>query len=312
MKPEISIIIPTYNSSLFLERTAQTIIDQTFKNWECLLIDDDSEDGTMEIINRLCNNDNRLKKITRKTTIKGANNCRNSGVKLSEAEYLLFVDADDLLAPDCLQNRILFLKEYSKSDMLIFNTIIMNEEENKIGQFHCRFHDSYDLMAAFLKHQIQWQTMSVLWKKTFLEKIGCWNEDYLRLQDVELNIRALNNDPLISFSKQDPDSFYRLSDFTEKKKETALWGFAKLIDDFYPIVFEKQWNNKQEMFMEVFSDVISNTVKFYISQFDHSIISWEKEFIRILKKIKLNNKDISKVREVFKFFNNQTNVAPVE
>lgn len=96
----ISIIIPVYNSSQYLERLINSIMNQKYENYECLLIDDGSSDGSNDIIQSRIGNDKRFKYIYQNNN--GPSSARNHGLKIANGEYIVFVDSDDYLHKDYL------------------------------------------------------------------------------------------------------------------------------------------------------------------------------------------------------------------
>lgn len=98
--PKISIITPVYNTENYLEKTVQSILGQTFVDFELILIDDGSYDKSGEICNRLSHEDNRIRVFHTRNS--GVSNARNLGLKEALGDWVLFVDSDDLLPVDAL------------------------------------------------------------------------------------------------------------------------------------------------------------------------------------------------------------------
>lgn len=97
-----SIIIPFFNAERFLRQCLDSVVAQTFEDWECLCIDDGSEDEGLRIAEEYAARDPRIRCVSKQTNM-GVGAARNDGVKLSRGKYLVFVDADDRLSPDALQ-----------------------------------------------------------------------------------------------------------------------------------------------------------------------------------------------------------------
>lgn len=98
--PEISAIVPVYNCSRYLERCVQSILGQTFTDFELILVDDGSTDGSGELCDRLAAEDSRIKVIHKENG--GAGSARNAGMKVASAPYWVFPDSDDWMEPDML------------------------------------------------------------------------------------------------------------------------------------------------------------------------------------------------------------------
>ena len=106
----ISIIIPVYNAEKFLKETIESVQEQTYSNWELLLIDDCSKDNSKHIIKEFIKNDNRIKYI-RLENNSGAAIARNKGIETSNGKYICFLDADDKWVENKLEKQIKFMKE---------------------------------------------------------------------------------------------------------------------------------------------------------------------------------------------------------
>lgn len=106
----VSIIIPVYNASRFLEETINSIQEQTYSNWEAIFIDDCSSDNSYDIIKQYQKNDKRIKVIKNKIN-NGVAISRNNGIDYAKGEYLCFLDADDKWHPKKLEKQINFMQE---------------------------------------------------------------------------------------------------------------------------------------------------------------------------------------------------------
>lgn len=111
--PKISIIVPAYNSAATIERCIRSIINQTFKDWELIVIDNASTDGTFEVVNTLSHSDDRIR--LQSENKKGVSNARNRGLDVANGEYLCFVDSDDTVEPNYLEE----FYRYSSNDLVV-------------------------------------------------------------------------------------------------------------------------------------------------------------------------------------------------
>jgi glycosyltransferase involved in cell wall biosynthesis len=110
MDPLVSIITPAYNCEAYLADTIKTIQNQTYSNWEHIIIDDSSYDRTKEIMISSANNDNRIKNIFLSQNT-GIANARNRGIELAHGKYIAFLDSDDLWKPEKLSVQISYMEE---------------------------------------------------------------------------------------------------------------------------------------------------------------------------------------------------------
>ena len=124
--PLISVVIPAYNAGQFLDETLESVLSQTYENWECIIVNDGSTDNTESIVKKWCEKDSRFRLTNKENG--GLSSARNWGIKESKAEYIAFLDADDILTPDSLEIRInTLLKE--NVDLVYSNAYRINYRE---------------------------------------------------------------------------------------------------------------------------------------------------------------------------------------
>ena len=93
---KVSVIIPSYNLGNYLPETLKSVMDQSFEDWECLVVENGSTDGSLSLLNQFCAQDKRIIPVVF-TENQGVAAARNRGLELAEGEFILFLDADDLL-----------------------------------------------------------------------------------------------------------------------------------------------------------------------------------------------------------------------
>src|SRR4030065_1446213 len=98
----VSICIPTYNGEKYLRETLDSVLAQTFKNFELLIIDDNSKDNTMDILREYASRENRIRIVQNETNLGLVNNW-NRCVELAHGDWIKFVFQDDIIAPDCIE-----------------------------------------------------------------------------------------------------------------------------------------------------------------------------------------------------------------
>jgi len=111
-EPLVSIIIPVYNRENLVGETLDSVIAQTYRNWECIVVDDGSTDRTREVVQTYCDKDPRIKLFSRPDDRpKGANACRNYGFELSRGEFIKWFDSDDLMHPTLVEAQVSTLQD---------------------------------------------------------------------------------------------------------------------------------------------------------------------------------------------------------
>ena len=135
----ISVIVPIYKSEKYLEKCIESIIGQTYKNIEIILVDDGSEDRCGEICDAYSLKDNRIKVIHKKNG--GISDARNAGLDIATGEYIGFVDSDDYIANDMLETLLGLSKQYMADIScvsyyeLIDNSVIAGKDSRRIRDF---------------------------------------------------------------------------------------------------------------------------------------------------------------------------------
>lgn len=127
MKPEVSVIIPTYNSASYIAKALRSILAQTYTNWEIILIDDASTDATLSIVRRFA--DRRIKVIENKQN-RGVSYGRNLGIGQARGKWIALLDSDDWYAAQRLE-KLVAVGEANNADLVADNLWLINEGEKK-------------------------------------------------------------------------------------------------------------------------------------------------------------------------------------
>ncbi|GAB3531497.1 hypothetical protein GCM10027443_13810 [Pontibacter brevis] len=209
-KPVVSIIVPLFNRYTLIDETICSVLSQSTTNWELIIVDDGSTDGSYEKALKWQEYfPHYINVIKRERLPKGAPTCRNIGIANAIGDYLIFLDSDDLLAPYAVANRVdLLQKEGPEIDMLVTPCFIFNDKMGDTNLLWNCDDISFSDLDRFLMVDVPWQTTSVTWKAESLRRIGSWDENLLSFQDWELGIRAILNG--LRFKKNgEPDCFWR-------------------------------------------------------------------------------------------------------
>lgn len=302
MNPIVSIIIPSFNKEKYIAETIKSVIAQTYLNWEMIILDDVSTDRTVEIISPYTLIDERIHLMISAEN-HGANYLRNLGLSNAKGQYIMFLDADDLLSNTCIENRIKAI-DNSAFDFCV----------HTMGVFYKFIGDSEFLwqpnsknpLTDFLQHKLPWSIMQPIWKKDFLLKIGGFNENFKRMQDVEMHTRALFFiDVNYKQFNEKPDCFYRIDEerknfgnyvFLDRWVESAVLYF----NEFY-IVAKKQ-NNQNYLIGTLFKTHLQ-ILHYYktkkISKTEYSALKDKLFCDTIISHINFKNKLCFKFSEIY-------------
>jgi len=222
----VSIIIPTKNRCGPLQETLASVMTQTHAEWEVLVIDDGSTDGTEEMVFGMMSKDKRIRFSQREKKPSGAAACRNLGVEACRGEYVIFLDSDDLLAPECLEGRVKVMQDNPSLDFAVFLTHLFHAKPGDSPYLINNFTQEDDL-DRFLRLDAPWQTTGPIWRKTALAKIGPWDEKALSMQDWEFHVRALATK--LNYQKvSEIDSFWRTTG-PDSMTNGASWGSPRRV-----------------------------------------------------------------------------------
>lgn len=176
----ISIITPVYNSSKYIEQTINSVLNQTYQNWEWIIVDDLSTDKSIEIVKKYLSVDNRIKLISSNINM-GSGPARNVAIKNSTGKYLAFLDSDDLWHKNKLSVHIKFMQENDSAfSYTSYNYI--DEKGNLINEaYHVAKHK---INYKFLLKKTDIGCLTVIYD---VEKIGkMYMPDLRRKQDYAL------------------------------------------------------------------------------------------------------------------------------
>jgi glycosyltransferase involved in cell wall biosynthesis len=190
MNALVAVITPTKNRLKLLCEAMDSVRRQSFDGWEHLVVDDGSDDGTAEEVARRAAADPRIRYLHRTAETSGANVCRNIGIRESGAEFIIFLDSDDMLRPHCLNRRVEIMQRNSSLDFSVFRAGVFVESVGDLKRLYHPQNPGDDLLR-FLAHECVWEISGPIWRRSFLEEIGCFDETLLSMQDLELHVRAL-------------------------------------------------------------------------------------------------------------------------
>lgn len=166
-KPELSIIVPVYNVDEYIRDCLNSIKNQTFKNWECILIDDGSTDFSSKICDSYARKDDRFKVIHQKN--KGVSAARNVGIDMSAAPLISFIDPDDYISLNFYSELISKMKTENADYAMSFHRVMLDTSTEK-----CDFIDKYRY-KRFCEHpEILINNSTVIKNMRHLFTNGCW------------------------------------------------------------------------------------------------------------------------------------------
>ena len=155
----VSIIIPTFNRADLIIETLNSIKEQTYKHWECLVVDDGSTDDSLTLLTEYQNLDERFKIFKRPyNALKGANTCRNIGLENALGDYIVFFDSDDLMTPNHLELKIKAIEDNACDYVITKTTFFNHPKQNSILEKQYQYATKDINAYNYISHKINWQT----------------------------------------------------------------------------------------------------------------------------------------------------------
>jgi glycosyltransferase involved in cell wall biosynthesis len=207
--PFVSVVLPTYNRGSSILQAVQSVVDQSYANFELIIVDDASSDNTEELI--LGIKDPRIIYIKNKGNL-GANASRNVGIQVSKGTYIAFQDSDDVWCKDKLERQVTILQNSDEKVGVVYTGFhrYKNNSITYIPDKSIPMEDKTNNLYQFLMYKNIVSTQTMLVKKQCFEVAGVFDPKMPRLQDWELCIRlskyytfCLIDEPLVHvyFSK---------------------------------------------------------------------------------------------------------------
>ena len=196
-EPSLSILIPTFNRENVLAETLDSLISQTFSNWECTLVDDGSSDGTLKIIENYIQKDARFSFYKRPETYKkGGCGARNFAFTKSKGTYIKWLDSDDILEKELLEKEIEILTANPAIDFVFCSHQTFSKEE--IASSKTQFPDLKSYSGIELLNELSTSRKYILLgtytlRREIISKSGLWNEELKINQDGEFLFRVLTS-----------------------------------------------------------------------------------------------------------------------
>ncbi len=127
----VSIVVPAYNVEKFIAETIDSVIAQTYENWELIVVDDGAKDATASIVSKYVKKDTRISLISIENG--GVSNARNTGIRLCKGEFIAFLDADDLWKKENLFQKVDLLENQPEIDWVFSDMAEINEDSIETG-----------------------------------------------------------------------------------------------------------------------------------------------------------------------------------
>lgn len=200
--PTVSVIIPAFNAMPHLPQTIESVLQQTFNDFEILIIDDASTDSTVEWISQI--KDHRIHLI-QQTKNQGPNAARNLGINSAKGDYIAFLDADDIWEPAKLFKQVEILERDIHIGLIYTSATIMNEEGQVTGRLFVARKEG-NVWESLIQGNFVDCPSSVIVRRECFNQVGLFDVNFRCFEDWEMWIRiaktyrfAAMSEPLVKF-----------------------------------------------------------------------------------------------------------------
>lgn len=248
-EPLVSVIVPCFNYGHLLHDTLNSVVAQTYKNWECIIVDDGSTDNTGEVVKSYANNDARF--MYQRQQNKGLACARNTGLKLAKGRYIQLLDSDDILPAEKIQRHATILDSRSEID-LVFGKVFLFEKEisnlDKARQIVLDAPPSSGKGVEVLSSLIEDNMFLVhcaLFRSSILQDVGYFDERMITCEDWNFWFRcALANKYFLFFDDEKSKVFVRSHGINMSTHRKNMWtGKLYFRREAFRLLNDSDWVN---------------------------------------------------------------------
>lgn len=194
--PLVSVVIPSFNALRFLPQTIASVMEQTFQDFELLLIDDGSSDGTADWVAQFNQSTEGRKIQFFQQQRGGVSAARNLGIQKAKGEYIAFLDADDLWVPAKLAQQVAYLNQHPRVGLVHGAIALMDEAGNLTGRILSSRPEASSLPCLLTQNAVACQT--VLVRRSCFELAGCFDPQADTVEDWDLWMRVARFYPIVA------------------------------------------------------------------------------------------------------------------
>ncbi|MDO4729151.1 MAG: glycosyltransferase [Bacteroidota bacterium] len=266
--PFFSIIIPVYNKEKFIAQTLQSVKNQIFDDYEVIIIDDESTDGSLEVINTFLSDKIQCYSVQNQ----GVSNARNFGIQKSKANYIALLDADDCWSADYLQT--IFETIGTFPDEKVFATALRFEVLDKeVSSVYSFRYDTEPQIVNYFKGSLKQSVLtssSAVFHRTVFENTGGFNSKYQVGEDTDMWVRIGMYYPIVFIPKElvlykfdvhglsnNRKKYSQKADFEEYiSYEKADKDLKKFLDyNRFSLALESKMDGNQKMFKRYYRQI---------------------------------------------------------
>ena len=273
-----SIVIPTYNRAAIISRTLDSVLAQTYQDWECLIVDDFSTDNTRKLIEKYEQKDNRFHYVLNERK-KGAQGARNTGIYHATSEWIVFFDSDDIMHNDLLDTMVnAIMTDDIKSDVYTcFSNVINRDSGEIVGKFEwiC----DRNIQEQLLTGKTYVDFNGAIIKRSRLMEIGGLDEDCPSMQEWETHIRLSKIATYTTVPKILVDYYVGGADTISADKKRETKGYLYLLEKH-----QQEWMEHYDSYL-MYGERVLNILRNYTDKtFEQE---YKKTIFHLMPELKL-------------------------
>lgn len=264
----VSVIIPNYNYAFYLSDTVKSVLEQSYQNLECIVVDDGSTDNSKEIIEKLKEKDNRVKAVFKKNG--GLSSARNAGIKIAAGTYISFLDSDDLWKSDKLKNQIEIFENNSDVNFVFSNYIGFYPDGKQEPYMHVFGNTNpFDFIKL---NPIAGSASSVILHSDLVKKTGFFDESLRSTEDHDYWFRCVVAGANIKFCDS-YDVLIRLHDTSMSKNQARMntYNFKVLVKQL-DLLSKQNFDMDPQRYRSLLSEKLQSILWIARDNFDFSLI----------------------------------------
>lgn len=239
MNPVISVVICSYNRATYLPKSINSVLSQSFKDFEIIIVDDASTDNTSEVVAEVGKKDARVKYFKNEQNL-GISKSRNRGVSLSSGKYIAMLDSDDYwIDDDKLQKQFDIISKDKKIALVGTGIVLVNENGEELKK------DIFNTDDESIRHKIlsknQFAQSSVLFRKSVFNECGGYDESLIVCEDLDLWLRFGQKYNFANLSEPMTAYLMHPSGISKQNKKKIAVATDRIIEkykSFYPNYFK--------------------------------------------------------------------------
>lgn len=281
MEDLISIIIPVYNVDEYLDKCLKSVINQTYKNIEIILINDGSTDNSLNICKLYEKRYRNILLIDKKN--EGVSIARNVGINMAKGEYITFVDSDDWIEKDYTE---VLYRELKKDDfdLIISNGIVFNDlkivESNKINE-NIQFTSEEAIKELLLEKRISSSCWGNIYKKNIINKIK-FDSNMRIAEDMKFMVEVIERCTKIKVIKDEKYHYYLRKNSAVRSGFNDKWydelNYCEVLIHKYKNSSLKNYAVKRFMRVNLFCATLSNLNKKDRTNIKYNLVRYKKEY----------------------------------